>query len=178
MSTLLPRPSSGSSSRSRRLPGLLLALMGGALASTAEYYAEWHDTLERAGYHEVYRPVTGTLRQGERTRWNFDVTGEQLYALVAVCDDDCDDLDLRVYDAGGREVGRDLASDDEPLVLTRPARSQRYSVAVIMASCDWNPCRYQLGFFQRGEDLSNLRWRTAASPGSLLSARSAVPGSR
>jgi len=193
------------STRSRRLPGLLaLVLPGSALAATAtsrtDASVDWRDTLKAAGYREAHRPVTGVLIRGESIRWAFDVSGGSSYVLVAICDQDCDDLDLRVYDETGREIGRDTENDDVPaviidvpdstsysvtgghdetLVLARTPASQRYSVAVKMIRCSLNPCHYQLNVFRRGsptnegDSLGRIH-----RIGPRLSASSAAPDTR
>lgn len=72
-----------------------------------------HETYTGSLYNNTYETLTLTLHAG---------TG---YALVGVCDADCSDLDLVLYDADGREVSSDLKPDDTPVVIAVPNETQR-----------------------------------------------------
>ena len=69
------------------------------------------------------------------------------YAMVGVCDSDCRDLDLALYDAAGTEVDADAERDDVPIVRVTPSETMRYRIKVIMANCQRNPCRYEIGAY-------------------------------
>jgi hypothetical protein len=73
--------------------------------------------------HEVY---TGSLdANAETEHWvTLDRGGE--YALLAVCDEDCSDIDLYLYDEDGREIDSDASADDVPVFLVTPSRRTRY----------------------------------------------------
>lgn len=69
------------------------------------------------------------------------------YALIGVCDDDCDDLHFRLFDATGREVACDADPDDAPVVKVMPGRTQVYQLRVIMASRTAEPCSFGVGLY-------------------------------
>ena len=71
------------------------------------------------------------------------------YVIVAVCDSDCKDVDLRLLDNRRREIDRDVERDDYPAVAVEPERTDRYTVRAIMAASSAAPCRYGFGVFAR-----------------------------
>ena len=71
------------------------------------------------------------------------------YAFMGVCDEDCRDIDLRLYDPSGNEVASDLREDDWPIVMVTPSYSGTYQVRVVMASCSKDPCYYGIGVFTK-----------------------------
>ena len=71
------------------------------------------------------------------------------YVILGVCDNDCSDLDLRLFDPNGREVASDLLTDDNPVVNVTPRRTGTYTVRAIMTTCSSQPCRYGIGVYGR-----------------------------
>ena len=86
-------------------------------------------------HNRFYTTLSVTLRAGVR------------YALIGVCDDDCDHLDFRLFDAAGREVAHDADPDATPVVKVMPGRTQVYQLRVIMASRTVEPCSFGVGLY-------------------------------
>jgi hypothetical protein len=66
---------------------------------------------------------------------SYTLTG-QFYAnetIFGVCDVDCSDLDINLYDSTGSLVSSDTLTDDTPVVVA--PYNGVYSVEVIMTSC-------------------------------------------
>lgn len=95
------------------------------------------------GYSRVVAgPIYGRLADDASESHQMQVVEGNDYALLGGCDNDCGDLNLRIYDAAGTMIMEDVQGDDTP-VLTFTARSSgRYRVESIMASCSRNPCFY------------------------------------
>ena len=81
---------------------------------------------------------------------SFVATAGRAYAVVGVCDLDCDDLDMVIKAPDGSIVGRDLATDDTPVVEFVAQESGVYTVAVSMASCKTSKCVFGVSSFGRG----------------------------
>lgn len=60
--------------------------------------------VHRRGYRESHEVVFGFLDAGEKEDTRISLKAGLSYAFVAVCDDDCDDVDLALYDQAGRKV--------------------------------------------------------------------------
>ena len=101
------------------------------------------------GMRRTHTPYIGSLRSGASTNHSVQLNGGTSYSLIGVCDNDCSDLDLRLYDPNGREVASDVLTDDKPVVSWTPRRTGTYTVRAIMTSCSSEPCRYGIGVYGR-----------------------------
>ena len=61
------------------------------------------------------------------------VVGGTSYQIVGVCDTDCSDLDLVLYDRDGEPVAEDILPDDVPIIEVTVARasSKLFTVAFV-----------------------------------------------
>ena len=116
-------------------------------------YAE--RTFAASGFTPVDRPKSGSLPQGQGEDLFLELAGGKSYALVGVCDADCSDVDLAVYDEWDEPVDADYKPDDLPVVIMRPARGGRFRVRIYMAACSTEPCYWGVGVF--GKSDSDLR---------------------
>ena len=141
----------------------LIALAAGAMllvSSPATAQDEWTrqvrsqlraagERFEQDGYELTHDISTGSLNQGASYRVTMDLSIGTEYFIMGVCDEDCSDLDLVLYDRAGNIVDSDMAMDDYPIVNVVPSRSGTYTVEVRMATCSIAPCRYGVGVFGR-----------------------------
>jgi hypothetical protein len=95
--------------------------------------------------HEVWR---GTLHHAAYARGTLPVRGGARYTLVAVCDVDCTDLDLRVLDGGGSVLAQDVEPEAYASVEIVPARDGTLRVEPVMANCTASPCLYAVAVFE------------------------------
>lgn len=110
-----------------------------------------------SGYRERFLEQIGIpseiAERGETFRWLLDNGG--LYeielavesgevAVLAVCDDDCADLDLAVYSEADAILGKDDMDDAFPLVKFAPEGPGRFVVRVGMAACSLDPCYFEV----------------------------------
>lgn len=84
-----------------------------------------------------YRYVTVNLRAGRS------------YNIIGVCDEDCHDVDLHLYNENGTLVDYDTSSDNRPMVSVTPRWSGTFRVKVGMPGCRANYCYYGVGVFGR-----------------------------
>ena len=93
--------------------------------------------------------VFGKLDDDGEDTWTFYFSRRTDYLVTGACDNDCNDLDLRLKTATGTVVDRDEGSDYWPEVSVTPTRSQNYSIEVDMYDCDVEPCYYGLALFEK-----------------------------
>ncbi len=110
-------------------------LVGAAIASGLGGYTLTHDPFIDSSYHGGSDYITVNLRKGKS------------YGIVGVCDRDCRDLDIALYDSRGNLIASDLQDDDIPAMSITPSRSGTYRIRVDMASCNTNICYYGIGVF-------------------------------
>jgi hypothetical protein len=82
----------------------------------------------------------GALRSGQPQYWEVQLARGASYQIVGVCDQDCKDVDMEVYDSRGNTVGSDTLADDYPRVAFTPSASGTYSVKIWLHQCTSEPC--------------------------------------
>jgi len=70
------------------------------------------------------------------------------YVVMAVCDNDCLDLDLSIVKSGV-ELSTDTTEDDWPLVKISPVDTPDYQIKVTMYRCGTPNCGYQVSVWQK-----------------------------
>ncbi len=107
-------------------------------------------SLSERGFRRMGDVRTGSVDSGERESIALALEGHQDYVIVGVCDNDCSDLDLYLYDGRGTQVDVDVEMDDAPVVEVTPSGSGSYQVDVVMATCSVSPCFYGVEVFVSG----------------------------
>jgi len=78
------------------------------------------------------------LRNGQRVDETFQLQAGKRYAFIAGGDDDARDVDLYLYDSGGRLVGKDTDRTASAVVAFQPRVSGRYRVVLTLPSSRTN----------------------------------------
>lgn len=95
---------------------------------------------------------TGLIEAGQNHRFSISLD-RGTYGGIAVCDNDCSNLDLAVYDAGGSLLSSDELDDDVPLVDFEVGEGgATYYVEVRMVSCATGTCGYGFQLYQEGPE--------------------------
>ena len=100
-----------------------------------------------SGNSLTHQPFIGDLGNGGENDITFNVTAGVSYAIVGVCDNDCRDIDLKLYDDNGNLISSDTQRDSTPIIRVTPRWNARFTIRVIMGNCSNSPCRYGIGFF-------------------------------
>ncbi len=131
-----------------------LSIAPSAFAQSAEYIRQLANQLDQARTSYVpnnYRLVTGpdndSLNQGDSDDYTVTLQGGRSYKLIGVCDNDCSDLDITLYDSDGDVVDRDLLDDDKPVVSVSGKMGGRYRMNVSMAACSTGLCYYSVAVY-------------------------------
>ena len=107
------------------------------------------DKISNGGYRPSHDPVVNSLRDDSYRNGSISLDSGESYAIIGVCDEDCHDLDLHLYDGNGHLVDSDTSSDDTPIVQVSPRWSGSFRVKVSMPGCSDSPCYYGIGVFSR-----------------------------
>ena len=105
-----------------------------------------------AGFHDLtstHEPFINSLAHRRSNNITINLRAGKPYAIVGVCDRDCQDLDIALYDSAGNRIASDFKNDDTPTIIVNPNRSGAYRIRVNMANCNTNPCYYGVGAFGR-----------------------------
>jgi hypothetical protein len=99
------------------------------------------------GYDLTHEPLIDTLDRGRSDYITINLRAGNKYGIIGVCDGDCRDLDIALYDRRGKLITSDMQDDDIPAIGFTPTRSGTYRVRVDMAHCRTGACYYGVGVF-------------------------------
>ena len=97
-----------------------------------------------------YAPVIADgshLAQGETMTYTVTLQTGASYMLMGVCDQDCRDLDLALYDGYGNLVSADETEDAAPVVDVTVATGGDFTLEVTMYRCSEDICFYGVGVY-------------------------------
>lgn len=136
------------------LASAALLLPSAAQAQNSRWEGQVRDQLNRAGsflsdkgFAMTHEIKTGSLRDDANEYFSLELDAGRAYAVVGVCDEDCTDMDLQLFNPEGTQVDSDMQTDDVPIVDAQPAVAARYRVKVSMAACTTSPCFYGVAVF-------------------------------
>jgi hypothetical protein len=101
------------------------------------------------GFQLVGQPFSGSLAQGQSWNVPAELHAGYDYRVLGVCDRDCADLDLVVFDNNGVQVAQDTATSNQPVVAVAPAYTANFTVQVQMYNCTIAPCYYAIALYGR-----------------------------
>ncbi len=137
----------------------VFALVGASLlALPAEAQNSWQqvvngqlathgNTLRGQGFSSMAQPITGSLNDDGDMGTPVALNAGMEYAIVGVCDQDCRDVDLRIFGPDGTMIAEDLALDDHPVLHFRAPATGQYRLVIMMANCTANPCYWGVQVF-------------------------------
>jgi hypothetical protein len=117
-----------------------------------EYLRQHEMTLRAEGYQLAYEPFTGSLNEDDtESLMLFLEPRPGGYRIVGVCDVNCTDIDLALFNSADQKVQEDIHPDDTPLLVVSPSASRfsRYHLRVTMAGCSSKPCLYGVAVFRK-----------------------------
>ncbi|WP_395645724.1 toll/interleukin-1 receptor domain-containing protein [Terricaulis sp.] len=102
------------------------------------------------GYQPVGQPVSGLLPNAQAWNTNVSLVAGYDYRLIGVCDQNCGDLDLALYDQSGAVVAQDQSADAHPVVGGVPSYTGNFTIQAHMFQCNApQGCYYALALYGR-----------------------------
>jgi hypothetical protein len=99
--------------------------------------------------HLAYDPYIGSLEDDTYFDIRVPLRKGVGYMLLGVCDDDCGNLNMKLYDEDGAFVGQNSGRTTTPDLEIIPEQTQRFTVRITMKRCDEDPCYYGLGVYSK-----------------------------
>ncbi len=93
--------------------------------------------------------IIGAIKEDEENIWTFYFDANSKYLIRGFCDEDCNDLDLYLFDSDEIEIDSDVEEDDYPIVYFTPTSTGYYKVEISMFTCDADPCYWGLAIFEQ-----------------------------
>ena len=106
------------------------------------------DNAERGFAHAV-GPLSGTLANDSSARLPLTLRAGQDIRIVGVCDQACNDLDIRVLDPRGDVIAQDVRGNDHPVVDLRAEMFGQHTIEVGMIDCRAPRCRFAVNVYTR-----------------------------
>lgn len=102
------------------------------------YLDQQHKPLMDRGYvrDDGTEDWIGLLKVGTPKVWEVQLVRGVDYQVVGVCDSECKDVDMEIYDPGGAKMGGDVLADDAPQVHFVPTSSGAHTVKVWLRTCN------------------------------------------
>lgn len=102
------------------------------------------------GYQQVGQPVSGGLPTGQNWNTSVQLVAGYDYRLIGVCDQNCTDLDLALFDQNGTLLAQDQSADAHPVVGGAPAYTGGFTIQATMFACNApQGCYYALALYGR-----------------------------
>jgi hypothetical protein len=93
--------------------------------------------------------VIGMIAAGASAFMEVNLSAGSKYFFSAACDQDCTDLDLRLFRPGANEpFEKDVQDDDIPMITFTAPVTGRYILAIDMAKCSTRMCYYGFRAFK------------------------------
>lgn len=86
--------------------------------------------------------MVGELEQGGVGEFTIEAEEGVEYFFMGVCDADCGDLDMALFDENDNEMVTDIEQDDYPYLHFGAERSGVWTIRVLMANCSTATCLY------------------------------------
>ncbi|HEX2187610.1 MAG TPA: hypothetical protein VHG51_01870 [Longimicrobiaceae bacterium] len=94
--------------------------------------------------------VVGALAKGTSSFQEINLQAGASYFIAAACDEDCSDMDLRLFASDSDEaLAEDTKEDDYPMITFTAPKTGRYMLAVDMAACGESMCYYGYRVFKK-----------------------------
>lgn len=145
-----------------QLYGMLVLLFGITLNSSVmarqldQYEQQVENQLQGAiktikgdGYQLSFPRNVGKLRRRTEAFKTVLLNPNREYIFVAVCDENCNDLNVIVKDMDGNKIRSDSANSAIAIVNFKPPTEDRYQVTIRMEKCSTQSCNYGMGVFSK-----------------------------
>jgi hypothetical protein len=121
------------------------------------------EQMQTRGYRADSAIQPGSLRASGSERITLHVGGGGITQIMGVCDTDCSDMDMILYDRAGNVLDKDLQADDVPIVTWRGGAAD-LSLEVRMIKCNAEPCRYGVRAFTKTGAANETASTSAPAP--------------
>lgn len=118
-------------------------VVGSLTTQLAQVEAEF----QQRGYWGSHEPTFGFLDSSEVEDTLVSLRSGRSYGVAAVCDNDCEDIDIALFAPNGERVQIDEDESDLAVISHVARASGDHTVRVLMYSCNAEPCGYGLKIY-------------------------------
>jgi len=99
------------------------------------------------GFGSLRGLATGRLFSRQTGGLRVNLKAGESYLAIGLCDENCTDLDLAIYDVHGVEIASDTLEDAIPIIEFAPKKTGDFMLRTRLIRCDFEPCVYVTGTF-------------------------------
>ncbi|GAB4232037.1 MAG: hypothetical protein Kow0032_14630 [Methyloligellaceae bacterium] len=99
------------------------------------------------GFERTHDRHYAKVNKGETEETTLTLNADIDYAIVTVCDDDCTNVDAKLFSSDNRELDMDTISDDFPVLEIKPAQTAEYKIVVSVPGCSARRCTIGIGVY-------------------------------
>jgi len=114
-----------------------------------ERLAQVEQAFVSQGFQQMAPPAAGQLPAGQYHQYPMTLNAGVDYRLIGVCDNDCANFDLALYDENNNLVSQDVLTDATPIVSVAPQWTGPFQAQAVMQACTVQPCYYALVLYGR-----------------------------
>lgn len=145
----------------RLLAPLALALALGALAAPVKAQDNRFENqvafqmsivesfAESVGFSRTHEIIFSSLSEGDSETFSLSLDAGRDYRMIALCDEDCTDIDVYLEDSAGNVLSEDVSLNDAPVVSVSTGKDRSFRLRVAMYSCSVEPCYFGVAIFGR-----------------------------
>jgi hypothetical protein len=134
-----------------------MALNGSVMARQLDQYEQQvENQLQGAikaakgdGYQLLFPRNVGKLKRRSEAFKTVLLDPKREYIFIAVCDKNCNELNLIIKDMDGNKITSDATDTPISVVNFKPPTEERYQVTVRMEKCSVASCNYGMGVFAK-----------------------------
>jgi hypothetical protein len=103
----------------------------------------------QAGFHKLGQTWIDELEEDDDTYITVELDSDYEYIAIGVCDGDCGDIDLILYDDDDVRIANDVGTDDIPVLSGSPDYNGEYYLEAVMVDCDADTCAFGVALYAR-----------------------------
>lgn len=105
--------------------------------------------LEKEGFAKKHDFVAEKMQDDKSWFNTVNVERNKRYVLLALCDDSCPAMNLKVYDDLGKIILNHRERESRPTIYFTPKRTGVYRFKTTVVTCKKEPCRAALSVYER-----------------------------
>lgn len=102
---------------------------------------------EGAGKKLVFWPLIGKVKERVEVPFTAKLSSNTSYTILAVCDDNCNDLNLTLKNQQGEKIANDEKQDGIPVISFTPTEKSDYRITARPDKCSTELCEFGMVLF-------------------------------
>lgn len=107
------------------------------------------DILEKDGYKRTHNPYYVKIKKEEKNEFFVTLDKDVEYAVIAVCDSDCTNVDVVLFDENNNQIDMDTKTDQTPVVQVTPRWTGEFRLAISVPGCNAKRCTVGISVYGR-----------------------------